>query len=174
MCDSCSDQVIDLKVNLNCDKMDTIDRNELVDKLTIEMLDLIEQEVKCKMNMENLMAQGQIQIAKTRYTQGTQTVSTSQLPTENSHEFNALRTVDRVTNDVGDLQLNLHVESVNKDDGYVDPIKWFGILVPQSLQLAREAFQKSIEYSCECASIQSSLWRTMSNILLLKKQISLD
>ncbi|XP_037036876.1 coiled-coil domain-containing protein 115 [Bradysia coprophila] len=154
--------------------MDTIDRNELVDKLTIEMLDLIEQQVKCKMNISNLIAQGQIQIAKTRYTQGTRTVSTSQLPTENSQEFKALRTVDRVNNDVGDVQLNLNVETVNKDDGYVDPIKWFGILVPQSLQLARDAFQKSIEYSCESANIQSSLWRTMSNILLLKKQISLD
>lgn len=154
--------------------MDTINRKELVDKLTIEMLDLIEQQVKCKMNIENLIAQGKIQIAKTRYTQGTRTVSTSQLPTENSHEFNALSTVERVNNDVGDLQFQLNVQNVNKDDGYVDPIKWFGILVPQSLQLARDAFKKSIEYSCECASIQSSLWRTMSNILLLKKQIALD
>ncbi len=154
--------------------MASINRNELVDKLTIEMLDLIEQQVKCKMNIENLIGQGQIQIAKTRYTQGTRTVSTSQLPTENSNEFKALRTIERTSNDVGDLQLNLNVQNINKDDGYVDPIKWFGILVPQSLQLARDAFQKSIEYSCECANIQSSLWRTMSNILLLKKEISLD
>lgn len=154
--------------------MDKVNRRELVDKLTIEMLDLIEQQVKCKMNIGNLIAQGQIQIAKTRYTQGTRTVSTSQLPTENSHEFKALRTVERANNDVGDLQFNLNVQNVNKDEGFVDPIKWFGILVPQSLQLAKDAFQKSIEYSSECASIQSSLWRTMANILLLKKQISLD
>lgn len=154
--------------------MDKINRNELLDKLTIEALDLIEQQVKCKMNIGNLIAQGQIQIAKTRYTQGTRTVSTAQLPTENSHEFKALRTVERVNNDVGDLQFQLNVQNVNKDEGYVDPIKWFGILVPQSLQLARDAFQKSVEYSCECASIQTSLWRTISNILLLKKQILLD
>lgn len=154
--------------------MDTVDRKELVDKLTIEMLDLIEQHVKCKMNIGNLIAHGQIQIAKTRYTNGTRTVSTSQLPTENSQEFKALRTVERSNNDVGDMQLSLKVENVNKDDGYVDPIRWFGILVPQSLQSAKDAFQKAIDYSCESANIQSSLWRTMSNILLLKKQISLD
>lgn len=154
--------------------MAKLDRNELVDKLTIEMLDLIEQQVKCKINIENLIGQGQIHIAKTRYTQGTRTVSTSQLPTENSQEFKALRTVNRVDNDLGDIQLNLHVEKVNKEDGHIDPIKWFGILVPQSMQLARDAFHKSIEYTCECANIQSSLWRTMSNILLIKKQISLD
>lgn len=154
--------------------MDTINRKELVDKLTVEMLDLIEQQVQCKMNMGKLMAQGQIHIAKTRYTQGTRTVSSSQLPTENSPEFKALSTVERTSNDVGDLQLHLNVQNVNKDEGYVDPIKWFGILVPQSLQIARDAFKKSVEYSCECASIQSSLWRTMSNILLLKKQIAMD
>lgn len=152
--------------------MDTINQNELVDKLTIEMLDLIEQQVKCKINIENLVAHGQLQIAKTRYTQGTRTVSTSQLPTENSNEFKALSTVERVQNDIGDLQFQLNVENVNKDEGYIDPIKWFGILVPQSLQLAKESFKKSIVYSCECANIQSSLWRTMSNILMLKKQIN--
>lgn len=154
--------------------MPAVDRKELVDKLTIEMLDLIEQQVKCKMNIENLIAQGQIQIAKTRYTQGTRTVSTSQLPTENSHEFKALSSVDRVYNDDGHLQFNLNVQNVNKDEGYVDPIKWFGILVPQSLQLAKEAFKRSVEYSCECANIQSSLWQTMANILLIRKLISLD
>lgn len=154
--------------------MDTINRNELVDKLTIEMLDLIEQQVKCKINIENLVAHGHLQIAKTRYTQGTRTVSTSQLPTENSNEFKALNTVERVQNDIGDLQFNLNVQNVDKDEGFIDPINWFGILVPQSLQLAKEAFKKSVALSSECANIQSSLWRTMSNILLLKKQIALD
>lgn len=151
--------------------MEAVDQKHLIDKLTIEMLDLIEQQVKCKVNLENLVVQGQLQIAKTRYTQGTRSVSTAQLPTENSQQFKALRTIERTQNEIGDVQVKLAVQDVDRDQGYIDPTNWFGILVPQSLQLAKEAFRKSIEYSCECANIQLCLWRTMTNILLLKRKL---
>lgn len=142
---------------------------ELQDKLIIDMLDLIEQSVLCKMNIEATTNDGQLLLAKSRYIQGPQTVSKSQLPTENSNDFNALKTVIRTENEIGDeLQLNVH--KVDKENGFVNTIRWFGVLVPRSLQLAQERFNHAIELVLENANIQTKLNRTIRYILLLRNK----
>lgn len=144
---------------------------ELQDKLLIEMLDLIEQSVLCKMNIESTTNAGQLLLAKSRYIQGPQTVSVSQLPTENSNDFNALKTVTREEGEIGDeLQLSTH--KVDKDNGFVDTIRWFGVLVPRSLQLAQQRFNQAIELVVECANIQTKLNNTIRYILLLRNKSS--
>lgn len=142
---------------------------ELQDKLLIDMLDLIEQSVLCKMNIEATTNAGQLLLAKSRYIQGPQTVSISQLPTENSNDFNALQTVTRREGEINDeLELNTH--KVDKEAGFIDTIRWFGVLVPRSLQLAQERFNKAIELVVECANIQSKLNNTIRYILLLRNK----
>lgn len=142
---------------------------ELQDKLLIDMLDLIEQSVLCKMNIEATTNAGQLLLAKSRYIQGPQTVSISQLPTENSNDFNALQTVTRREGEIDDeLELNTH--KVDKENGFIDTIRWFGVLVPRSLQLAQERFNKAIELVVECANIQSKLNNTIRYILLLRNK----
>ncbi|XP_055312560.1 coiled-coil domain-containing protein 115-like [Sitodiplosis mosellana] len=144
---------------------------ELQDKLLIEMLDLIEQSVLCKMNIESTTNAGQLLLAKSRYIQGPQTVSVSQLPTENSNDFNALKTVTRQEDEINDeLQLSTH--KVDKENGFIDTIRWFGVLVPRSLQLAQERFNKAIELVVECANIQTKLNNTIRYILLLRNKSS--
>lgn len=140
---------------------------ELQDKLIIELLDLIEQSVKCKLNIENSSNGGQLHLAKARYYQGSQTVAVSKLPTENSAEFKALRTVE-CGND-SDYELQLKSNPVDKDNGYVDPLKWFGILLPRSLQLAQQSFINSLEFVVEAANVHSKLQTTIINILALRK-----
>ena len=142
---------------------------ELQDKLLIDMLDLIEQSVLCKMNIEATTNAGQLLLAKSRYIQGPQTVSISQLPTENSNDFKALQTVTRREGEAEDeFELNTH--KVDKENGFIDTIRWFGILVPRSLQLAQERFNKAIELVVECANIQSKLNNTIKYILLLRNK----
>lgn len=139
---------------------------ELQDKLIIELLDLIEQSVECKLKIERSNNDGHLSMAKTRYCQGTQTVAESKLPTENSVGFNALRTVELAAVDGQEFQLKTN--SVNKDSGFVDPIKWFGILVPRSLQMAQQSFIKSLDYVIEAANIQLKLQRNITNLLALR------
>lgn len=56
-----------------------------------------------------------------------------------------------------------------------DPLKWFGILVPQSLKQAQSSFKQAIELSAEIAALQSTVMRTREEIqLLLKVKRSLD
>lgn len=139
---------------------------ELQDKLTIELFDLIEQSVKCKLNIESASNGGQLHLAKARYYQGSQTVAVSKLPTENSAEFNALRTIERDNESGGEFELKSN--PVDKDNGYVDPLKWFGILLPRSLQLAQQSFINTLEYIAEAANIHMKLQTTITNILALR------
>ena len=42
-----------------------------------------------------------------------------------------------------------------------DPIKWFGVLVPNSLRQTQGAFVKALELSVDCANIQSQIKSTI-------------
>lgn len=142
---------------------------QLHDKLLIEMLDLIEQSVLCKINIETTTNAGQLLLAKSRYNQGQQTVSKAQLPTEMSNDFNALKTISRAEDETRDeLQLNVH--EIDKESGYLDTIRWFGVLVPRSLHSAQECFNKAIELVVECANIKYKLNKTIRYLLLLRNQ----
>ncbi|XP_059612523.1 coiled-coil domain-containing protein 115 [Phlebotomus argentipes] len=145
---------------------------ELMDKLTIEILDLMEDEVKEKIDIEKNSSSGQLLMAKARYIQGHRTVSASQLPTENTPEFNALA---RVSSDASESspervsKVSLEQHSVDKESGFIDPIKWFGILVPQSLQLARNRFKKTIELAVECTNTQLRLHQSLRQLKGLRQ-----
>ncbi|KAJ8359436.1 hypothetical protein SKAU_G00159610 [Synaphobranchus kaupii] len=48
-----------------------------------------------------------------------------------------------------------------------DPLKWFGILVPQSLKQAQVSFKKVIELSAEVATLQSTVLATRKELQVL-------
>ena len=53
---------------------------------------------------------------------------------------------------------NLEVEEKEAIEKKVDdPLKWFGILVPNSLRSSQKCFQKAVEHSVECANIQNEI-----------------
>ena len=52
-----------------------------------------------------------------------------------------------------------------------DPIKWFGVLVPNSLRQTQVAFVKALELSVECANIQSQIQSTMERQKYLSEKI---
>lgn len=143
----------------------------LQDKLFIEMLDLVEQSVLSKTNIETATNAGQLLLAKSRYIQGPQSVSLSKLPTENSADFNALKTLTKVDSGINERhEFELHKQEIDKDNGFVDPIRWFGVLVPRSLQMAQQHFNLAVEIIVECANIQLKLSKTIENILMLRNE----
>lgn len=141
---------------------------ELQDKLLLDMLDLVEQLVLCKIEIETTTNAGQLMLAKSRYIDGAQSVTGSRLPTENSAHFKALKTVNESEN--VELNLELNVQKADKANGFIDPIRWFGVLVPRSLQLARDRFNRAIEITVECANIQLKLVQCIRIILLLRNK----
>lgn len=143
---------------------------ELQDKLILELFDLIEQSVQCKRKIEIMTNMGQLMLAKSRYIQGAQTAAVSKLPTENSNEFNALKRTIPPTDASDGLTLALETHKVDKDSGFIDPLRWFGVLVPSSLQKAQELFNKALNHVVDSANINIKLNKTISSILLLRNR----
>lgn len=151
------------------EEMDTV--CELLDKLYINMLDLIEQDVQSKINIEKVTNDGQLNLAKARYIKGPSTVSFAQLPTEDSKECNALQQTMPSTSKsyLNEEKLELHTNEIDKEKGFIDPANWFGILVPNCLQLSKNSYRKSLEYVIESVNIETALQNTLMNILKLRK-----
>lgn len=59
----------------------------------IRALELMEKHIQCKLKLQEIMKSGCLDLAKARYIMGTHNVSYLQLPTEESAEIEALRTV---------------------------------------------------------------------------------
>ncbi|XP_071438675.1 coiled-coil domain-containing protein 115-like [Hetaerina americana] len=50
----------------------------------------------------------------------------------------------------------------------VEPLKWFGVLVPQELKLAQKAFEKSVTLSIDCANIQNRIEKIEAALKVVK------
>lgn len=64
-----------------------------LDNLMIRALELMEEHIQCKLKLQEIMKSSCLDLAKARYIMGTHNVSYLQLPTKESAEIRALRTV---------------------------------------------------------------------------------
>ena len=69
--------------------------------------------------------------------------------------------VDDITSAVQDVQIN---------DGQTDPLKWFGVLVPQSLRQAQTKFKRAAEVSCKVASLKAKYCQLQEQFRSLKSE----
>ncbi|PSN39621.1 hypothetical protein C0J52_13802 [Blattella germanica] len=163
-----------------------------LDLLTMHILDLMEEYIKCKMRMEDMVKASCLDLAKARYIMGNHSVSQLQLPTEESDNVTASTTV--VSKDENKRKVECKVFRLQKegetDKGGVrqrtteqdstkgekngtvsDPLKWFGYLVPQNLRQAQKGFKNVLELVMECANIQSELEASRKKCNELKKKL---
>ncbi|XP_017114683.1 uncharacterized protein LOC108137481 [Drosophila elegans] len=141
---------------------------QLLDNLYLDMFHLVEEHTQCRVNLERSNASGAILLARTRFQHGgSNSVSTAQIPTENSAEFNALcRVVD------SEDGICVERQAVDKSKGYVEPLHWFSVLPPMSLRHAVSKFKDCIELVAESTNLQRQLGETLNWIAKLR-QISL-
>lgn len=62
----------------------------------------------------------------------------------------------------------------NDQNPQQDPLKWFGILVPQSLKQAQSSFRQVIELSAEIATLQTAVSNTRQELKRMKDQHSVQ
>lgn len=140
----------------------------ILDKLTLDALLLIEEEIQTKLNIEDAMSSGETNLAKARYIMGQNKVSAIQLPTENSPEFTAPVKV-YTSQDEKLYGESYEIHLTEKTDNVHNPIKWFGILVPQTVTLAQKMFQQALQWAVKAVNIQNELNQTMDKINNLKE-----
>ncbi|XP_054270348.1 coiled-coil domain-containing protein 115 [Macrosteles quadrilineatus] len=130
--------------------------NEL-DELSVRILELMNDNISCKMDIERTVRSGCLDMAKTRYILGnTSSVSAMKIPTE---DLNPISTVISSAED-GKLSYELKREPVQKVSSEdksknvnQDPLKWFGVLVPTNLRQAQSWFNKALDLSVQSANI---------------------
>lgn len=165
----------------------TQEDGDMLDILGLKALKLMQDIVKLKMELQEHMKVGSINLAKSRYIMGNRNVSSSQLPTEDSTPFRSLCTVERSTSmrngiEAPSFVLQVHEpqkkqmaekknelqDCINNSCSSNDPLHWFGVLVPQNLRVAQEAFKKAIHLSIEVANLQALLEATRIEFCTLK------
>lgn len=146
---------------------------ETLDKLTLDALTLMEQHIQHKLSIENEMKEGEYSLAKSRYVMGHKNVSVLQLPTSDSDCFSAAAVVNG-EDDAKlfgsrslDLQIRKQAGELDEDE-VVNPMKWFGVLVPQSLHNAQSKYRQALLWCIQSANVQSRLRETCNKISQLK------
>ncbi|XP_074040720.1 coiled-coil domain-containing protein 115 [Leptinotarsa decemlineata] len=139
----------------------------ILDKLTLDALLLTQEEIHLKLNIENAMCEGETNLAKARYIIGHNNVSSIQLPTEDSPKFSAV--VKIVAHDESwGRSYDLKQIKKSDDESVQEPLRWFGFLVPQSLNRAQNMFRQAIQWSIQAVNIQTRLEDTVNTIHSLK------
>ncbi|XP_068153932.1 coiled-coil domain-containing protein 115 [Drosophila tropicalis] len=146
---------------------------QLLDSLYLDMFHLIEDHTQSRINIERTNASGAILLARTRFQQGgNNSVSTAQIPTENSTEFNALCRVVSASDEKNGNEIIIERHAVEKSTGYVEPLNWFSVLPPMSLRQAASKFKDCIELLAESANLQRQLDAVINNISSVKQFIT--
>lgn len=163
--------------------MQTLDKSldevcEALDNLSIQNLELIEEKVLLSIQLENLLRQGHIDLAKARYIRGKESVGMLQVPSEDNEirslfdlETSYSKDEPEKMKDIPNFDISLR-KSNKEEEAPQDPIKWFGVLVPQSLKSAQKHFQDALYLTVKIANIQAQLTEVTSqsaSLKLLKK-----
>ncbi|XP_017044270.1 uncharacterized protein LOC108090194 [Drosophila ficusphila] len=143
---------------------------QLLDSLYLDLFHLVEEHTQCRVNLERSNASGAILLARTRFQAGgSNSVSTAQIPTENSAEFKALcRVVD------SEEGVCVQRQAVDKSNGFVEPLHWFSVLPPMSLRNAVSKFKDCIDLVAESTNLQRQLGQTLDWIAKLRKSALLN
>jgi len=150
---------------------DVNELKELMDKVILQTMELVEEDVTLKISIEKVTNEGALLIAKTRYAQGPNAVSASQLPADSdeAREFKALKTLSRLQNELESSEFELETHEVDKSTFHVEPLNWFGILTPQSLKTARERYEKALDLVIESANVEQRLKKNCELLEKLKR-----
>lgn len=124
----------------------------------------MEEKMQKELFIESNINNGCIEFAKSRYIMGQSAVCATNLPTENSIEFSASKVCERVKEDGVD-QIKV---MDNECEDTVNPMKWFGVLLPQSMYKAQSLFKRATEYIVDCVNIQLQLIDVMNKMKILK------
>lgn len=130
---------------------------EILDKLTLDSLTLIEQQVQNKLELEKCMCDGESQLAKSRYIMGRNSVSALQLPTENGLDINASAVIKREEDENLYTDEVLELDLKSKQEESSNPIRWFGVLVPKNLYDVQAKFKQALVWVVKAANTQWQL-----------------
>ncbi|XP_078035055.1 vacuolar ATPase assembly protein VMA22 [Augochlora pura] len=131
-----------------------------IDENLIRNLELMEEKINVNVQMENMLRDGHIELAKAKYIRGKECISVLQVPDDEEKVVTLFELETKMTEETGKIipNFDISLKKVDEDGGEIpDPIKWFGVLVPQSLRIAQKRFQESIYLAVRSANVQAEI-----------------
>ncbi|KYN21215.1 hypothetical protein ALC57_06408, partial [Trachymyrmex cornetzi] len=144
--------------------------SEEIDELMLRKLELIEEKVHGNIQMETLLKDGHIELAKAKYIRGKENISMLQVPNNKDTVTSLFDLETKTINEDNDTEpcFDISFKKLSDDaDGPKDPIKWFGVLVPQNLKNSQKRFQESIYLAAKIANTQAELISVLSKLKTL-------
>ncbi|XP_076287870.1 vacuolar ATPase assembly protein VMA22 isoform X2 [Lasioglossum baleicum] len=131
-----------------------------IDENLLRNLELMEEKINVNMQMENTLRNGHIELAKAKYIRGKESISILQIPDDQEKVVTLFELETKLTDATGKIipSFDLSLKKLDEDgDEIPDPIKWFGILVPQSLRIAQKRFQETLFLAVRSANIEAEI-----------------
>lgn len=159
------ENLTEYSMNKNIDTL-----SEEIDELLLRKLELIEEKIRGNIQMEMLLKDGYIELAKAKYICGKENIGILQVPSNTDTMISLFDLETKVmsenddTRSCFDISLKKFNSEMNKP---ADPIKWFGILVPQNLKNSQKRFQESVYLAIKIANIQVQLASVFSKLKTL-------
>lgn len=144
--------------------------SEEIDELMLRKLELIEEKVRGNIQMETFLKDGHIELAKAKYIRGKENISILQVPNNEDTVTSLFDLETKITDEDDDTVPNFDISFKKLSDDAVgpgDPIKWFGVLVPQNLKNSQKRFQDSIYLAAKVANVQAELISVLSKLKTL-------
>lgn len=140
--------------------------SEKIDELLLHKLELMEERVSASIQMETLLKDGHIELAKAKYIRGKENISILQVP-NNDDTVSLFDLETKINEDDNTASLDISFKKSSNEAELKDPIKWFGVLVPQSLRNSQKRFQESIYLAAKIANVQAELISVLSKLKTL-------
>lgn len=121
--------------------------DEELNEICIKLIQLMDDYCSHMEQLEHYLRDGHVHLAKSRYLMGNHSVSDLQLPTSGPYIARTTIIHEEENNSMALVQ-NAHGN---------DPMKRFGVLVPNSLRIAQEKFCKCLEFTIEAVSIKTQV-----------------
>lgn len=131
-----------------------------IDENLLRNLELMQEKIDIDVQMEKILRDGYIELAKAKYIRGKESISVLQVPVDNERVVTLFELETKLTEETGKIVPNFDISLKRLDkseDEIQDPIKWFGVLVPQSLRIAQKRFQESLYLIVRAANIQAEI-----------------
>lgn len=152
---------------------------EEIDELLVRNLELMQEKLRKSIEIENLLKSGFIELAKARYIRGKESIGILQVPNDEDtvKSLFDLRTEMTDDDDDGDaaaaaaISFDVSLKKSNaedEEDEPSDPLKWFGVLVPQNLKNSQKRFQESVYLAASIANTQAELDSVRSRLKTLR------
>ncbi|KAK9884177.1 hypothetical protein WA026_005132 [Henosepilachna vigintioctopunctata] len=141
---------------------------ELLDRLSLDCLTLMEEDIKLKINLEKAMTEGENKLAKCRYIMGPNSVSILNIPLNSESDIEPNVSVESSHNSEENLGISYELIT-NKTEKSIDPVKWFGFLTPQYLSMAQSSYKNALKWAVEAVNVQNHLTEMFKKLQTLKE-----